>query len=152
MDWFQCKYDDICLDIPVLKYRDFTIALSIPNGGIVAVSIWNWDKSIVETLDTEDYDKYSDKKWHIFHAKYRINKILMEKPSRKYSFLEQFHIDKLRFILKSHNIKCHDKRFGRLIIKAIDNHGLSIQQIWETLKQYPEPKTELNDLPLFKNN
>lgn len=52
MDWIQCNYDDVCIDTPVRKYREFTIALAIPNGGIIGVSIWNWNKSIVETLDT----------------------------------------------------------------------------------------------------
>ena len=151
MDWIKCKYDDLVLDTPVKEYRDFTIALAIPNGGIIAVSIWNWDKSIIETLDTEDFDKYSDEQWHILHAKIRINKILQTKPSKKYSFLEKFQIDKLRFILKEHKIKYENFKSGVKVIKAIEKSELSIKEIWSTLQRYQEPNIDLSDLPLFKD-
>lgn len=63
-------------DEVVATYRDFQIALCNPNGGIVAMTIWNSDKSIIETVDTEEFDKYGDEDWHIEQAKVRINQLL----------------------------------------------------------------------------
>lgn len=71
IDQEYCYKDEV-----VTTYRNFSIALTIPNGGICAITIWNEDKSIVETVDTENYDKYCDKEWHIEQAKLRINQIL----------------------------------------------------------------------------
>lgn len=150
MDWVKCNYDDVSLDEPVKVYRDFTIALAKPNGGIIGVSIWNENKTIVECLDTSNFKKYSDKRFHISQEMFRINKIL-HNPSKMYLLLSKIHIDKLRFILKHHKIKCSDKRYGSNVISAIEKSGLSTQEIWKTIQKYPSPTAEINDLPLFKN-
>ena len=74
--WMEFDSEYCYEDEVVTTYRDFTIALCVPNGGIVAITIWNKDKSFVESVDTEDFNKYCDEDWHIKQAKLRINQIL----------------------------------------------------------------------------
>lgn len=74
--WFTISNKHCYEDEVVETYRDYCIALAIPNGGICGITIWNEDKSLVEAVDTEEYDKYCDEDWHIEQAKLRINQIL----------------------------------------------------------------------------
>ncbi|WP_342597364.1 hypothetical protein VKI21_02105 [Cyanobacterium aponinum UTEX 3222] len=89
LSWFEIDNEYCYEDEVVTTYRDFSIALSIPNGGICAITIWNDTKTLVETVDTEGYDKYSDEVWHIEQAKLRINQILS--PTTQLSLFERLN-------------------------------------------------------------
>jgi hypothetical protein len=85
-DWCSMDSEYCYQDEVVTTYRGFAIALCVSNGGILAVTIWNEDKSVIEAADTELFRKYEDEDWHIEQAKVRINQLLTQDSQLSLSF------------------------------------------------------------------
>lgn len=76
-DFFPEDFEEFASnDTPVSRYRGYTIALSMPNGGILAVSIWK--RSTQEcysnlTEGSENFPGYYNAEGHIELAKGAID-------------------------------------------------------------------------------
>ena len=81
LDFFPQEREDIAIDDPVASYKGFTIALCIPNGGILGVSFWDQELSQRYAKPTEllpDFPGYHAKGAHIALAEAAIDAATIE--------------------------------------------------------------------------
>lgn len=75
VQWFKADPAMVLLDEYAAKFNGFVIRLAIPNGGIIGASVED-DSGRCWFCSTEEFDKFSDREWHLQQARSFIGGLL----------------------------------------------------------------------------